>query len=83
MQAIPQTPTQKKNEVFSKIAGSHRLEKYGDFGIIDHLVKAYGGAYTHDDIFDLDVGLVETMLLYNKDLTYVESGTNEAQRATS
>jgi hypothetical protein len=82
MEAIPQTSTQLKNQTFQKIAGSHRLEKYGDFAVIDNLVKTYQGTYNHDDIFDLDVQLVENLLMYNKELAYVESGAHEAQRQT-
>jgi len=66
--------------IFSKVAGAHRLDKFGDFAIIDSLVKSYSGAYTHDDIFDLDVLMVHNMLLLAKEQAYIESGVNEAQK---
>ena len=80
MSSIPRTATQSKMEIYSKVAGSHRLDKFGDFGIIDNLVRSYGGTYTHDDIFELDVIMVHNMLLLAKEVAYVESGTQEAQR---
>lgn len=83
MNAIPQTATQKKSELFAKTSGSHRLDKYGDFGIIDNLVRSYSGTYTHDEIFDLDVLMVHNMLLLAKESAYVESGMNEAMRTAN
>jgi len=41
-------------------------------------VRTYGGTYTHDAIFDLDVVMVHNMLLLAKEMAYVESGMNEA-----
>ena len=81
MKAIPQTAGQNKQHIFAQTAGVHRLDKYGDFAIIDNLVKSYNGTYSHDEIFDLDVVLVHNMLLLAKESAYVEAGTNEAQRS--
>jgi hypothetical protein len=83
LKAIPQTPSQAKQAIFQKTAGVHRLDKYGDFAIIDNLVKSYGGTYSHDDIFELDVVLVHNMLLFAKESAYIDSGTMEAQRTAT
>ena len=56
-----------------------RLEKYGEFNTIDTLVRTYP-QYTHDDIFDLPVVMVHNMILYNKDLDYIQSRKEEIQR---
>ena len=61
------------------MAGAKRLDKYGDFAIIDNLVKLYPN-YSHDDIFEMSVVMVHNMILYNKDLSYIESRKEEIQR---
>ena len=80
IKAIPSTPRQKQTEELYKLSGVHRLEKFGDFVIIDNLVKTYGGAYTHDNIFDMDVVLVHNMILLNKMNAYIESRKADAEQ---
>ena len=79
LKKIPSTGTQKTSENYSKMAGAKRLDKYGDFALIDNLVRIYG-IYSHDDIFDMSVVMVHNMILYNKDLNYTESRKDEIQR---
>lgn len=76
---IPSTPEQTKLQNYQKIAGAARIDKYGDFALIDNLVKAYNGAYDHDDIFNLEVIMVQNMILLNKEIGYVESKVREIQ----
>ena len=61
------------------MAGAKRLDKYGDFALIDNLVRIYS-IYSHDDIFNMDLIMVHNMILYNKELNYVESRKEEIQR---
>ena len=78
--SIPTTPEQTKIHNFQKLGGSSRLDKFGDFALIDNLVKAYNGAYNHDEIFNMEVVLVQNMILLNKELSYIESKTREIQK---
>ncbi len=80
LKKIPLTVTQKQNEAWSKMAGVGKLDKFGDFGIIDSLVRTYQGVYNHNDIFNLDVLFVHNLILYNKQLNYTESRKEEIQR---
>ncbi len=66
--------------MFSQAVGSKRLDKFGDFAVIDNLVKNYSGTYTHDDIFDMEVVFVHNMILYAKECAYIQSKIQEAQR---
>ena len=80
LKKIPTSAIQKQSENYSKLAGAKRLDKYGEFGLIDNLVRLYNGTYNHDDIFEMDVLLVHNLILYNKELSYVESRKEEIQR---
>ena len=62
------------------MAGAKRIEKFGDFVIVDNLVKQYSGVYSHDDILNLDVLMVHNLILYNRNLSYIESRKEEIQR---
>ena len=62
------------------MAGVNRLDRFGDFVIIDSLVKTYKGVYSHDDIFNMEIPLVHNLILLNKELSYIESNTNDIQR---
>jgi len=62
-----------------KLAGGKRLDKYGDFAMIDNLVKTYGGTYSHDDIFNMEVVTVHNLILLNKDLGYLDSKVRALQ----
>ena len=64
---------------FHKLAGGKRLDKYGDFAMIDNLVKTYGGTYSHDDIFNMEVVTVHNLILLNKDLGYLDSKVRALQ----
>ena len=79
MSAIPSSQTQKEASKFAEIAGAKRLEKFGDFLLIDNLVKMYS-VYTHEDLFDMEVVMVEQLILMNKTLSYVESNSTDIQR---
>ena len=65
---------------FSEMAGDKRLNKYGGFGLIDSLVRTYAGTYTHDEILEMEVLMVHTMLKWNKELAYITQKTSEIQR---
>lgn len=67
----------------AKASGSSRLDRFGDFAMIDNLVQNYSGAYTHDDIFDMDVVMVHNMILYAKECAYVQSATTINTRAAN
>ena len=62
-----------------KMAGGERLDKFGDFALIDNLVKTYQGVYSHDDIFNLEVVLVQNMILLNKELSFMDAKIRELQ----
>jgi len=66
---------------FFEMAGSKRLEKWGDFILIDQLCKTYP-QYTHDNIFDMELITVNNLIILNREMTYVNSKTQEIQRKT-
>ena len=80
LKKIPTTVSQKLNENYAKMAGVKQLDKFGDFGTIDSLVRTYQGVYNHNDIFNLDVLFVHNLILYNKQLNYTQSRQEEIQR---
>jgi len=75
LKRIPKSNEQKKVEGISNMF-SKRIDRFGDFAILDQLVKTYT-SYTHDDIFNLELVMVHNMILLNKELAYVQSATNE------
>ena len=77
--AIPMTAEQTKMNSFFEMAGSKRLEKWGDFVLIDQLCKTYP-QYTHDDIWEMEVIFVNNLILLNRESGYVNSKTQEIQR---
>ena len=77
--AIPMTAEQIKMNSFFEMAGSKRLEKWGDFMLIDQLCKTYP-QYTHDDIWEMEVIFVNNLILLNRESGYVNSKTQEIQR---
>lgn len=77
--AIPMTAEQTKMNSFFDMAGSKRLEKWGDFMLIDQLCKSYP-QYTHDDIWEMEVIFVNNLILFNREMGYVNSKTQEIQR---
>jgi hypothetical protein len=79
--AIPMTAEQTKMNSFFEMAGSKRLEKWGDFMLIDQLCKTYP-QYTHDDIWEMEVIFVNNLILLNRESGYVNSKTQEIQRKT-
>ena len=70
---------QTKMNGFFDMAGSKRLEKWGDFVLIDQLCKSYP-QYTHDDIWEMEVIFVNNLILLNREMGYVNSKTQEIQR---
>ena len=64
---------------FFEMAGSKRLEKWGDFILIDQLCKTYP-QYTHDKIFDMELITVNNLIILNREMAYVNSKTQEIQR---
>ena len=64
---------------FQKLGGGKRLDKYGDFALIDNLVKTYNWTYSHDDIFNMEVIMVQNLILLNKELAYVDSKVRDIQ----
>jgi len=64
---------------FFEMAGSKRLEKWGDFILIDQLCKTYP-QYTHDNIFDMELITVNNLIILNREMAYVNSKTQEIQR---
>lgn len=81
MDRIPKTAEQIKMDNFFEMAGSKRLEKWGDFILIDQLCKTYP-QYTHDNIFDMELITVNNLIILNREMTYVNSKTQEIQRKT-
>ena len=79
MDRIPKTAEQIKMDNFFEMAGSKRLEKWGDFILIDQLCKTYP-QYTHDNIFDMELITVNNLIILNREMTYVNSKTQEIQR---
>lgn len=79
--AIPMTAEQTKMNSFFEMAGSKRLEKWGDFMLIDQLCKSYP-QYKHDDIWEMEVIFVNNLILLNRESGYVNSKTQEIQRKT-
>jgi hypothetical protein len=79
--AVPMTAEQTKMNSFFEMAGSKRLEKWGDFMLIDQLCKTYP-QYTHDDIWEMEVIFVNNLILLNRESGYVNSKTQEIQRKT-
>ena len=77
--AVPMTAEQTKMNSFFEMAGSKRLEKWGDFMLIDQLCKTYP-QYTHDDIWEMEVIFVNNLILLNRESGYVNSKTQEIQR---
>tara|TARA_R110000823_G_scaffold291155_1_gene409527 strand:+ start:72 stop:374 length:303 start_codon:yes stop_codon:yes gene_type:complete len=77
--AVPMTAEQTKMNSFFEMAGSKRLEKWGDFMLIDQLCKSYP-QYTHDDIWEMEVIFVNNLILFNRESWYVNSKTQEIQR---
>jgi len=76
---IPKTAEQLKMDNFFEMAGSKRLEKWGDFILIDQLCKTYP-QYTHDNIFDMELITVNNLIILNREMAYVNSKTQEIQR---
>ena len=62
-----------------EMAGSERLEKFGEFAHIDSLAKTYG--YSHEQVFKLSWSEVMTFIYYNKEYSYVESVAHDIKLA--
>ena len=77
---IPLSNSQKDAKRFQDLAAGKRLDKYGDFATLDNLVKAYSGAYNHDDFYNMEVSLVYNMILINKESHYIDARAQELQR---
>lgn len=58
------------------------LDKHGELVLIDSLVRQYP-VYSHDDIFDMEVNLVMSLVLLQKELTYLSEVTSEIARKTT
>jgi len=54
------------------IVSSKRLDKYGEFYLLDQMVRMYP-AYTHEGIFRLSVREVYTMKLLTMENAYLEN----------
>lgn len=64
---------------YYNIAGSERLEKWGEWVLIDSLAKTYN--YTHDQVFALSWSEAMTMIAYNREAAYVENKAVEIRNA--
>jgi len=64
---------------YSDAAGADKLKDYGALALIDSLVLKYP-AYTHDDIFNLSLGLVYELLCINKQRDAVSAGAARMRR---
>lgn len=49
------------------MAHGKRLDRFTDIAMIDRIVKESNGAYTHDEVFELELGFC-----YNLNLMYYE-----------
>ena len=64
----------------SKMAGDEVLNEFGDFMLIDNLVRAYPGTYTHDQVFEMDLVFVYELIYINRVRDYLTSKTGEIHR---
>jgi hypothetical protein len=64
---------------YYELAGARRLEKWGDFLLIDNLCKSYP-QYKHEDIWQMELILVNNLILLNREQTYLNSKSQEIQR---
>lgn len=74
------TAEQKKAEGFAKLAGSEKLiAPHGGFALLDNLVKSYS-CYTHDQLSDMPVVMIEELLILNKKNAFISSRSGEIQK---
>jgi len=53
------------------VVAGDRLNKYGEFIIIDKIAKEYG--YSHDDVFNLSWREVYTIVALSREQAYIEA----------
>ena len=56
-------PKDEAAEHISQMAHGNRLDRFSDLSMIDGIVKRSCGAYTHDDVFNMEVGFAYTLAL--------------------
>ncbi len=76
---MPSTASMNERNNFAQMAGAKMLEVHGDLLIIDSLVKQYP-SYSHDDIFNMEVGFVMALILKAKQEAYITENTQEMLR---
>ena len=75
------TPKQKQAEALNKLAGSEKLlNPHGDFLLIDMLASKYK-QYTHDDIYNMPLPLVEELIIVNKKQAFINSKAEEINKS--
>lgn len=60
---------------YYKVVAGDRLEKYGEFPLIDKLAKEYN--YTHEQAYNLPWRVAYTIMALGRETSYIE---NEASR---
>ena len=50
----------------SKVVSSEWLREFGEWVILDEVVRAYPGTYTHDQVFKLTVHKVYKMIYFDR-----------------
>ena len=76
LEAVPD-PDPESSLIWSSVSGK-RFEKYGEFVALDSLCKAYG--YTHEQVFKLSWVEAMTMILYNREFSYVDHKARQISR---
>lgn len=61
-----------------EFAAEGRLEKFGEWSLIDSVCKNYN--YKHDEVFKLSWREVMTMIYYNRELKYIEDRVSDMQK---
>jgi len=63
---------------FWKIYAGDRMDKYGEFVLIDKIAKHY--SYTHEQVFNLSWREAYTIIALNREQAYIEHKATEAKR---
>ena len=60
--AVP-SPTDEASKHISQMAKANRLDRFSDMTMINGIQERSMGAYTHDDVFNMEVGFAYTLAL--------------------
>lgn len=65
--------------MFEGAAGGDELKEFGSLVLIDSFVRVYP-AYTHDDVFNLSLGLVYQLMAISKRRDYIKLTASAMKR---